>query len=89
MPSPSPWNYGVAAPSVTDPYQSLEEQDLGASSGGLAAGEVVPASRKIGGSWKEAFDPNEPGLWILLGLLIAVGVLHVNVKAGGGANVGV
>jgi len=89
MPSPSVWAYGMAAPSVADPYQQLEGELLGASNGGLASGDVTPSHRKLSGSWKESFDPNEPGLWILLALLIAVGVLHIGVKGGASASAGV
>lgn len=89
MPHPSVWSYGEAAPSVTDPYQGIEAETLGASSGGLAAGEVTPPHRRLSGSWKEALDPNEAGFWILLGLLVAVGVLHVKVGGRVGGEAGV
>lgn len=87
MPSPSVWAYGMAAPSVADPYEQLEGELLGGSNGGLASGATVPSHRKLSGSWKETFDPNEPGLWILLALLVGVGILHIGVKGGAGVSI--
>lgn len=80
MPTPSPWAVGVAAPSYTNPYQELEAIELGASSGGLAAGEVTPPSRKLSGSWKEALDPKEPAFWFFLALLVLLGVINFTGK---------
>lgn len=91
MPTPSTWAVGVAAPSYTDPYQSLEESiplpggRSGALIFGQAGGEVVPPSRRMGGHVNEMMDwKGSPAIWILAAILIAVGFLHL----GGGVKLG-
>lgn len=83
MPSPSPWVYGMAAPPNADPYQQLEGELLGGGDPALVA------ARHQSGSWKDTFDPSQPGLWLLLALLVAVGVLHLGIRGSAAAKVGV
>lgn len=93
MPVPSVWDKGVAAPSVTDPYQAAEAAQgypghpggIGALAIGSSMGEpVAPPHRQIGGHWKEAFNPKSPAFWILLAILLFIGIMHI----GAGLKVG-
>jgi hypothetical protein len=92
MPTPSTWTVGVAAPSVTDPY-SLQEGAIppgAVTVPNYAGAPTAPATAKIGGSWKDAFNPHEPAFWLLAAVLIGIGVLHLGggVSVGGSAGVG-
>lgn len=84
MPLPNAWAQGVAAPSFTNPYASLEGGGpLGVAGGEVGVG-VAPASKA---HVSEILDwKGSPAIWLLLAILLVIGVMHF--KGGARAKLG-
>jgi len=94
MPTPSIWAIGVSAPSGISPGLLAEQASTlpGGKTGSPTnflptTGQAATGPTK--GHWSEILDWKEsPAMWVLLALL-AIGVLHLKVGAGGKAAAGV